>query len=570
MSKRSDPKIEALRRGVALWPEHRDHRENLALAMVQDGQPEEALPHFEAVLRMDPNNPDAQFNLGCVLLQMKRFGRSVEVFTAYLKKRPHSSQALTNLGASFIGMGQYSDAESALQRALMRDPKMVDALSNLGTVQSLRGRYEEAEQNLRQGLSFAPGHLGMWVKLGWLLIRKGAWASAEEAFRRAIQLEPGSLRALAGLATVYERKGDLDSASQLLEPYVEMGHTLPIFSQTYAVVCRRLKVPDRALVVVERCLQQGTANGEEEAGVLHAYGDLLNALSRHDEAFSAHERANLVRKQHFDAETHTRFVQAIARTFSAERFRLLPRNISSAEPIFVVGMPRSGTSLLEQILSSHSKVYGAGEQSGILNLVAQLPFHLRDRRPYPDCMDGVSMVDLMSMAEAYESSLPSEESGAAHIVDKMPFNFLHLGLISVLFPKAKIIHSVRDPADTCLSIFFQQLSPYYAFSTTLDGLGHYYQDYRRLMAHWESTLPIPIYNVEYERLVSQPDIEIPALLEACGLEFESGCSRFWENKREVHTASYAQVRRPLYKSAIKRSAPYRAQLAPLLRILESK
>jgi tetratricopeptide (TPR) repeat protein len=373
---------------------------------------------------------------------------------------------------------------------------------------------------------------------------------------------------LAGLATVQERKGDLDAALSLLERRVDTGHELPIFSQSYALVCRRLHQPERALVMVERCLQTAPS-GEDEAGLLHAYGDLLDALGRHDEAFSAHTQANQARCQPFDAESHHGYITAIERVFSRDRFSEFPRSSSTAEPIFVVGMPRSGTSLVEQILASHSAVYGAGELSGILDLAAKLPFHLHDRRPYPDCMDAVSGLDLQSLAKAYENSLPGASLSAAHTVDKMPFNFLHLGLIATLFPKAKIVHCMRNPADTCLSVFFQQFSPFYAFSTSLKGLGHYYRDYLRLMAHWGEHLPIPIHHVAYERLVSEPEEAIPELLQACGLSHEPACSRFWENPRQVDTASYAQVRQPLYTSSIQRSEPYLEYLAPLLRILEA-
>lgn len=567
MSRTNDQAIEVLKRGVALWPEQPEKRENLAVALARNGQIAEALPHFEALIRLDPQSANGYFNLGSALLQLNRYAESVEAFRAYLKKWPHSPQALASMGTAFIGMGRYSDAESALQRALMRDPRMPEAFSNLGTVQSLRGRYADAEESFRKGLVLAPNHLSIKVKLGWVLIRGGAWDEAAQLFEQAIAIDSRSLRAVAGLASVMERKGQLDAACKLLESRIDGGHKLPIFAQTYALVCLRLKKPEMALVMVERCLQT-VMDGESESGLLHAYGDLLNALSRHDQAFSAHTRANKSRRQPFDSDTHTRFVEAIESVFNRETFLRLKGSQSTESPIFVVGMPRTGTSLVEQILSSHSTVFGAGEQSGILNLAAKLPFQFRDRRPYPDCMASVQSGDLDGLAQVYAQSLPPEALSTPRFVDKMPFNFLHLGLISLLYPRAKIVHCVRDPADTCLSVFFLKFSPYYAFSTSLEGLGAYYRDYERLMRHWEQHLPIPVHRVQYEQLVASPETVIPGLLSACGLSNESECSRFWENTRQVDTASYAQVRRPMYTSAVKRSEPYLQHLAPLLAILE--
>jgi Flp pilus assembly protein TadD len=569
VSQSKDPSIDVLKHVVARWPEQPEQRENLAVALAQNGQVEEALPHFQAIVRLDPENANGFFNLGSALLQLNRFAESVEAFRAYLQRRPHSPQALSNMGTALIGLGQYSDAESVLQRALMRDPKMTEAFSNLGTVQSLRGRYGDAEQSFRNGLAFSPKNLSMLVKLGWLLLRKGEWADAEGCFRKALGIDAHSLRAIAGLATVQERKGELDAAFVLLESRIDGGHVLPVFAQAYALVCLGLKCPEKALVMVERCLK-AVVPGEDEAGLLHAYGNLLNAMSRHDAAFSAHVRANQARRQHFDVEAHADFVSKIKATFGSEFFERLETNPSTLEPIFVVGMPRSGTSLVEQILASHSEVFGAGEQSGLLNVVAQAPFQMRDRRAFPDCMAAVERPDLHRFARSYVQSLPSDALSSRRFVDKMPFNYLHLGLISLLFPRAKIVHCVRDPADTCLSVFFQQFSPYYAFSTSLTGLGSYYREYQRLMRHWEQELPLAIHRVQYEDLVASPESEIPRLLASCGLTNEPACRRFWENPRQVDTASYAQVRRPMYTSAVKRSTPYLSHLAPLLAELESQ
>ena len=483
MSNLVDEKLQALRRGVALWPEQPEYRENLAIELAQAGRVAEAVEHFEAVVRMSPQRPDAHYNYGCALLQVCRYEESASVFQIYLRHRPHSAQALTNLGAAHLGAGRLSDAESALQRALMRDPKMVEAFSNLGTVQSLRGRYTEAEGSYRQGLEHDPSHRGLWVKLGWLLIRRGAWGEASEAFEQALAVDPSFVRAVAGRAAVFEREGELEKARGLLEQHLQKGASLPIFVQTYAVVCRRSKTPTvrpRACGEVPR----SQPVERQDSGLLHAYGDLLDRLKRPrkpllrtDRPIGTANRATILWRIGFSGPSDCGVLQGNP----PEPLRCSKQ---AAPPIFVVGMPRSGTSLVEQILASHSEVYGAGEQEGMLSLAARLPFVLREPQAYPDCIHALSPDKLRLLGQSYFDSLPREALEAPRFVDKMPFNFLHLGLIHLLFPGAKIVHMQRDPQDTCLSTFFHHFSPYYAFSTRLTWLGEYYRDYARLMKHW--------------------------------------------------------------------------------------
>lgn len=241
----------------------------------------------------------------------------------------------------------------------------------------------------------------------------------------------------------------------------------------------------------------------------------------------------------------------------------------SDAPVFILGMPRSGTSLVEQILASHSHVHGAGEREEMLRLADRLPELLNDSRTYPGCIDGLSISSSAEIADAFLKALKRLNPHAARITDKMPGNFHHVGLIATLFPNAKIIHCRRDPRDTCLSIFFGDFVGSHAYSYDLTNLGRYYRQYERLMAHWHKVLPGRILDVSYEDLVEQQEDWSRRMVKFCDLDWERGCLEFHKTSRNVQTRSNAQVRQPIYRSSIARWRPFETHLEPLVAALSA-
>jgi hypothetical protein len=294
----------------------------------------------------------------------------------------------------------------------------------------------------------------------------------------------------------------------------------------------------------------------------------------HDEAFDHFNRANALRRRLLqvagtahDAEEHHAWIEQIITTCDAAYFRhVAGLGRRTERPVFIVGMPRSGTSLVEQILASHPDVFGAGELRDIDLLAKKLPARWGGREAYPVCLRNLDAATTSFLADKYLERLARLNGPAIRVTDKMPMNFLNLGLIAALFPRARVIHCVRDPLDVCLSCYFQDFVGV-NFSCDLGDLASYYRDYERLMAHWRSVLPLPLLEVVYEELVEDQEAVSRRLVSFCGLNWDDRCLAFHQNRRLVHTASLVQVRQPIYKGSVGRWRHYAAHLRPLLEAL---
>jgi hypothetical protein len=291
---------------------------------------------------------------------------------------------------------------------------------------------------------------------------------------------------------------------------------------------------------------------------------LHDELEHYAEAFEHYRQANTLYRRRFARDVHDRMIDDSIRLFGPDRFRNMPRSRNRSErPVFIVGMPRSGTSLVEQILASHPRIFGGGEMNIINQYANGIQARLGAAAPYPSCLGAVTPTVLDEMASEYLAQLDILNQTAVRATDKMPHNFLHLGMIAMIFPRARVIHVTRDPMDTCLSIYFQAFNELHAYARDLSDLGYYYRSYEKLMAHWRRMLDIPIFDIRYEDLVTHADRWIPRLVEFCGVEWDERCLRFYDTDRAVNTPSYEQVRQPLYSRSVGRWRHYEKQLEPL-------
>jgi hypothetical protein len=300
-----------------------------------------------------------------------------------------------------------------------------------------------------------------------------------------------------------------------------------------------------------------------------ALGKLQDELADYDAAFANFAAGNGIEKRPFDHLANAVFFEHIKDTYAREKTHLAVSNNDSTVPIFIVGMPRSGTSLVEQILASHPRVYGAGELTAINYLMTHFDL-LTGNATFPSGAATVSVTVLNEISHKHIKHLRalSDEAGmkdVLRVTDKMPHNFICLGLIAQLFPKAKIIHCQRDPLDTCLSIYFQHFNTHHAYANDLTALGQYYRQYDSLMKHWQAVLPstMPILNINYEALVADQATWSRRLIEFAGLDWDEACMRFFNAKRNVNTPSYDQVRKPIYTKSVERWRHYDAHIASL-------
>ena len=311
------------------------------------------------------------------------------------------------------------------------------------------------------------------------------------------------------------------------------------------------------------------ANEHEDAAnrarMHFAAGMVFDRAGEHDQAFEHFAAGNGLVDASFSPDAHDSEINTLIETFDAEFFaRVAHLGSRSETPVFIVGMPRSGTSLVEQIIASHPQAFGAGELEAITLFTKQLPEMMGAEATYPACVSNLDGATIDALSQKYLGELRTR-AGAEfqRVTDKMPANFLHLGLIAALFPNAKIIHCRRDPMDTCLSVYFLNFLGNHPYAYDQEKLGRYYRAYERLMEHWKTVLPIEMMELQYEDLIADQRGMTSAMLSFCGLDWDDACLEFHRTPRSVSTSSFAQVRQPIYSASLARWKSYEDHLGPL-------
>jgi hypothetical protein len=401
------------------------------------------------------------------------------------------------------------------------------------------------------------------VNLGRVLQYRDREA-AQACYRRVLTEHPGYAPALAGLTIILELEGQLEACIDLLEPHLDRVRGDTLLTQAYARVCRRVnRVP--AAVAALRARMERVSSDADRSSLLKLLAQCLDDQGHHDDAFAAAREGNALACCDFDPASWTAEVREILSTFTPDRLtNMAPAGPGTPRLVFIVGMPRSGTTLLEQMIDTHPSATGMGELPDLPLLVEKLSRSLGgDAWSWSTRLDRWSPQKAHRLARKYRASLVRRFGDAPVVVDKLPLNYLHLGLITRLFPEARILHCTRDALDTGLSCYFQRFDrksvPY---ATDLAHLGAVFRDYQTLMDHWHQVLPRRVLDVPYEQVVSRPEATIRGALDFIGLPWDPGCLSFHENSRMANTASYAQVHRPLYSSSIGRHHAYRTQLQP--------
>lgn len=467
-----------------------------------------------------------------------------------------------DLGNKLYREGQTDRAIVFWQEAINIQPKDARGYSNIGVALKAKGQIDAAIAMYQKALSVAPNHINTYLNLANLWIDRRKFDDAKEVYQNLLAVMPNSPDAIAGLAKIYERKGKIQEAYALLSPLIASGTKHAGAIITFAVVCHRLNpIPTNAVAFLQRQLTGNDLAKSDRKQILLGLGNLYDALNRYEEAFRCFQQAKSLGSASTDATQSINNMAIVRNAYTAERLALLPRATPRSElPLFIVGMPRSGTTLAEQILSSHPQVFGAGELTHMGKIAVS---SLGTELPYPQCLEIIDQAQINGLAASYLEYLRTLSATASRITDKMPLNFLHLGLIEMLCPQARVIHCVRHPLDTCLSCYFNDFSAAYPFTNDLTALGTYYRHYWELMQHWQTVLSIPIFTLRYEDLIANPEQTCHSLVSFCGLEWDKSCLKFHEQERFVDTPSYYQVRQPIYTQSVGRYKPYEPYLEPL-------
>jgi tetratricopeptide (TPR) repeat protein len=474
-------------------------------------------------------------------------------------------------GDAMAARGQLLAACGHYEEAIRLDPDNAQFYCQLAACEWRLGRVQ-AGANFEKAVQLNPEFALAHAALASWYLQHGLVAAADETSRAAMILSPNDNSVMQSRAAVLEVLGELDSAWNLVDRLVKRGFTpMPLVRLYGRMACHRgQQLP--ALELVEKQLAASNRSALDRARLHFTALELLDSLARYDEAFDHARRGNELARPPYDPKSHERTFDILIDYFTRRRIGSLPRGTDRSEaPVFIVGMPRSGSSLLEQILASHPQIHGGGELDFLSHVWAGTVQMLKARpEEYPACLDRLTVDQADGMAQIYLQPLIAMNPTALRITDKLPLNFLHLGLIALLLPGARIIDCRREPRDTCLSCYLAMFESGNEFKFDLKNTAHFFGQYRRLMRHWKESLDLPILEVSYEDLVMDAENQTRRMLEFLGLPWNESCMRFYESNRPVTTSSVQQVRKPMYQSSIGRWRHYERHLGDLNRWFDEK
>jgi tetratricopeptide (TPR) repeat protein len=589
------------RLALAAQPDYAKGHEELGRSLLQQKRTEEAIAALKRALELDPKLQSAQLALVSVLAESGRADEADRLMQAFLRADPFREWLAK--AAELHRTGKLEDAEGIYRQILQRDPKNLEALRLLALIAMQFEHYGQAEQFLKRAVDTAPDFLAAWVDLSRAQLERLDLEAALASIERAAALNPGSSNVQVHLANVLARSGRHAEAVETYRraaslnpevpaPWIGIGNTLKtIGRQAEAIEAYRhaaalrphnseswwslsnlktFRFEDAEVEAMQRQLADERLTDESRAQFSFALAKAHEDRGEYARAFELYAEGNRLRRrlENYDpvqTEVMNDRIRAVFHDAFLERHA--GQGHADPAPIFIVGLPRSGSTLIEQILASHSQVDATHELPEAGRLVQRINRGRSDRIAYPEATREFAGDQWAALGRAYIDDTRKYRHGAPRFTDKMPNNFPSIGLLALALPNARFINARRHPIDTCLSCYRQLFARGQSFTYDLTELGEYYLEYEKMMSHWRAALPGRILDVQYEEMVADQDAQTRRLLDFCGLPFEEACLRYWETGRAIRTASSEQVRQPIYDSSVNFWRNYERELAPLIEIL---
>jgi len=558
--------IAAYGNAVRLEPEDAEAHNNLGNELAVAGGLEGALAHLREAIALSPHYADAHHNLSLALHETGRIEQALVHARRACETMPDRAQPLLHLGRLLDALGDVAGALACFRTAMLHAPLEASLLARIAEGLRHTGDFRRAVEAYRTLVRLEPEATRHRVGLSHCLVQLQCFAEAAAESRRALDREPECAAALGILAVCRQAQGCFEQAAELLRRALALDSSAT--EAAYLLATNEGYEPaDRELARWAALAEDRDLTEEKRAHLLFALGRAQERRGRYDAAFPCFERGNRIkaRLQPFDADRHTAYVDRLMAVFSEEFFaQRRDFGVSEAAPVFIVGMPRSGSTLVEQILCAHPDVAALGEHREMLEIVRDLPGIVAAGSTFPECCPDITIETCEGLARRYLAATSREGSATSCMTDKMLGNFLRLGVIALLFPHARVVHCTRNPLDTCVSCFTQDFAHGLRFTTDLSNLASFFRDYRRLMAHWRQVLPLSILDVRYESLVRDPETVSRDLVGFCGLPWDSRCLRPHHARRDIATASVWQARQPIHGQSVGRWRNYEAFLGPLI------
>ncbi|MGD0133084.1 MAG: tetratricopeptide repeat protein [Bryobacteraceae bacterium] len=549
--------VSMILKAIAINPNVAAFHSNLGTVFQAQGRLEEAGACFERALTLKPDWAEVHSNFGNILHAQGKLGEAAVCQERALALKPDFAEAFSNLGIVRQAQGKLAEAVACYERALALKPEYADAHNNLGTAFLDQDRIDEAVMHYERALALKPDFASAHNNLGNALARQNRTEDAKLHYERALALKPDYANAHNNLGNVLKEQGKFGEAT------AHYGRAIALQPDYAEAHLNRSDIKsfergDADLAALE-ALAHSDLPADKAMYIHFGLAKALDDARDYARAFDHLLQGNRLKRRQVDYR-ETQALELFARIRTVFDNSLLDRNQSmgcpSSAPVFVLGMARSGSTLVEQILAGHPQIHAAGE----LTILEKM-----EHRGFPESVANLDGPALRGLGEAYLSRLPNVASGITRIVDKLPGNFLRIGLIRLILPNARIIHTMRDPIDTCLSCYSKLFTSGLSFTYDLAELGRYYRGYSELMAHWRSVLPPGVMlDVSYENVVDDLEGQARRLIHFCGLPWDDRCIAFHRTGRPVRTASAVQVRQPLFRSSLDRWRHYEAFLGPLL------
>ena len=597
---RMDEAAREFRQAVAIAPDYAEAHHNLGMVLRSLGDEAAAESQFREALHYRPEYAIACVSLASMLYAREEYDEAEELCRRALAVDPDAVRALCQLAHVLHAQDRPGEALQALRKAQALEPDEIDTRLHIAELLIEVDHANDAADIIEKVIDEQPLHLAAHCALskaytrahrtaaavdacrkaisldadcadahstmGLALRQGGDTAGAIEAFEAAIRIEPDFAEAYNNLGLVYIDAGDMHQAMEYYRKALELDPRLAASSLNMSRARRFGESDLPEIARIESLLDDDGLTDDGRTNLHFALGKMYDDCGLYDQAFAHFVEGNRYKRKRvrFDSDRFALWSAKFTQVFTPEFFDAhVGMGEDSERPVFIVGMPRSGTTLVEQILASHSRVHGADELTTVFDTICELEKRVAGGSEYPDNVPALDASDYRWAAGQYLEKLRTLDDEAARVTDKMPTNFFHLGFIAVMLPGARIIHCRRDPMDVCLSIFVQLFTEGHYYSYDLSDIATYYRGYEQTMAHWRDVLPIPMYEVRYEELVDDQERVSRELVDYLGLEWDERCLEFYQTKRAVRTASNWQVRQPIYKTARKRWRNYESQLARL-------